>query len=217
VNVIILGAPGSGKGTQAKRLAESKGMRHVSTGDLLREAVAKQTELGKQVQDIMAAGKLVPDEIVFDLVKEAVTDHSNDDTYTGWILDGYPRNVEQADQLEDMLSAYRETVEAVVSLDVDADEIVERLSNRRSCMSCNAVYNLLNQPPKQEGQCDACGDKLVQRDDDKPETIRKRIEVYNKKTLPILTFYDERYDVHRIDGSRPIDDVTSEIARLSET
>jgi adenylate kinase len=191
-------------------------MRHVSTGDLLREAVANQTPLGDRVKDILAAGDLVPDDIVFDLVKGAVTDHSKDDVYTGWILDGYPRNQAQAEQLEDMLSSYRETVEAVISLDVDAEEIVNRLSSRRSCVSCKAVFNLLNNPPKEEGKCDVCGGKLVQRDDDKPETIRKRIALYEKETMPLLDFYEMRYDVHRVDGTKSIDEVTQEIAGLVE-
>lgn len=214
MNIIILGAPGSGKGTQATRLAERLNLRHVSTGDLLRDAVAKQTPLGKQVESTMAEGKLVSDNIVLDLVKGAVTVHDPDDPWDGWILDGYPRNSAQAEELEDVLSSARETVEGVVFLDVPGDVIVERLSNRRTCTECKSVFNLLNRAPQVEGKCDDCGGDLVQRDDDKPETVRERLAVYEKETLPILDFYELRYDVHRVNGTRGIDEVTDEILEL---
>jgi adenylate kinase len=211
MNLVILGAPGSGKGTQAARLAERGRLRHVSTGDLLREAVANKTPLGKQVESIMQAGQLVSDEIVLELVKDTLTDHSEDDKWSGWILDGYPRTLSQAEALEDVLSSAREIINGVVVLEVDPEIIVERLSNRRTCVSCKAVYNLPNRPPTVEGKCDVCGGELVLRDDDKPETIRKRLEVYNEQTLPILDLYEQRYDVFKVDGSRPIDDLSDEI------
>jgi adenylate kinase len=178
---------------------------------LLREAVAKQTPLGKEVESIMKAGQLVSDRIVLELIKDTLTDHSGDDKWSGWILDGYPRTLSQAEALEDVLSSAREIIDGVIVLDVDPEIIVERLSNRRTCVSCQAVYNLPNRPPKEEGKCDVCGGKLVQRDDDKPETIRKRLEVYNEQTLPILDLYEQRYDIFKVEGSKPIDDLTEEI------
>ena len=214
MNLIILGAPGSGKGTQAAGVAERGNLRHVSTGDLLREAVAKGTELGKRVEGIMARGELVSDDIVLDLVKDAVTVHTADDAWDGWILDGYPRNAAQAEELEDVLSSARETVEGVIVLEVDPEIIVQRLSSRWTCERCKTVYNLPGNPPKTEGQCDECGGTLVQREDDKPETVRKRLEVYTTETLPIIEFYELRYDVHRIDGSKRITEVTDGIAEL---
>jgi adenylate kinase len=212
VNLIILGAPGSGKGTQAARVAKNASLRHVSTGDLLRDAVARKTELGKQVQGIMAAGKLVPDDVVLKLIQEAVSSHEPEDIWEGWILDGYPRTVGQAEALEDVLSSARETVEGVIVLEVDPEAVVERLSSRRSCVACKAVYNTLAKPPKKENVCDACGGELILREDDKPDTIRKRLDVYDEQTKPIINFYDERYDVHRVDGTKPIDNVTEQIA-----
>lgn len=180
MNLIILGAPGSGKGTQAARLAERGNLRHISSGDLLREAVAKKTEIGKQVDDIMRAGKLVPDQVVLKLVMEAMTEPGE---WAGWILDGYPRNAAQAEALEDVLSANRQVVDAVVFLEVDPEVVTARLMGRK-------------------------------RQDDTPETIRKRLEVYNQETLPVLEFYGLRYDVHRVDGSKTIDEVTERVAEL---
>jgi len=214
VNLVILGAPGSGKGTQAARIAEKGRIRHISTGDLLREAVAKGTAIGKQAAGIMAAGKLVPDEIVLDLIREKLADARGRAGSEGWILDGYPRTLAQAEALEKVLKEIGEKIDAVVCIELDPEVVVKRLSNRRTCVSCKAVYHLVSNPPAVEGQCDACGGKLVLRDDDKPETIRKRLDVYKKETLPILSLYEGRYIVHRVDGSKPIDDVTSDIAGL---
>ena len=214
MNLVILGAPGSGKGTQAARLADRGQLRHVSTGDLLRDAVANETSLGKRVQGIMASGALVPDDVVLDLIKGVVTDHSEGDKWNGWILDGYPRTLQQAETFEDVLSSSREIIDAVIFLEGDAEVTVERLSNRRSCVKCRAVYNLLGSPPEVDGKCDACGGELVQREDDRPETIRERLKVYEKQTLPILDLYDARYDFYRVDGTKSVDDVTKEITSL---
>ncbi|UCG52238.1 MAG: adenylate kinase [Candidatus Latescibacterota bacterium] len=214
MNLVILGAPGSGKGTQAARIAEQGKIQHVSTGDLLRDAVAKQSPIGKQVESIMAAGKLVSDGIVLQLIRETLTDSDERGKWNGWILDGYPRNLSQAEALEGVLKDVGETVEGVVYIELDPDVIVERLSNRRTCASCKAVYHLVSKPPAVEGKCDSCGGELYLRDDDKPETIRKRLEVYDNETLPILGLYEKRYRVHRVDGSKPIDDVTTDITRL---
>jgi adenylate kinase len=213
MNLIMLGAPGSGKGTQAAVLSQRYSMRHVSSGDLLRAAVAAKTELGKEIEGIIASGKLVPDEKVLRLVKEAILDDENN-KWAGWILDGYPRTAGQAEALEGVLGDVNQGIDGVVFLDVDADEVVGRLSSRRTCSSCKAVYNLKNKPPKAEGKCDSCGGELVQRGDDKPETIRERLKVYNDATLPVLDFYETRHKVHRVDGSRSIAEIKDEIAGL---
>jgi adenylate kinase len=210
MSLVILGAPGSGKGTQAVRIADKHSLKHISTGDLLREAVAAGTPLGKQVESILTSGKLVSDEIVLELIREAL----QKDATGGWILDGYPRTTAQADALENVLQRIEQVLDSVLVLDVDNDAIVERLSNRRTCESCKAVYNLINKPPKVEGTCDQCGGKLLQRDDDKPDTIRKRLDVYEQQTRPIIEFYEGKYTVHHVNGMLPIDEVTAEIERL---
>jgi len=213
VNLIVLGAPGSGKGTQAALLSEQHKLKHVSSGDLLRAAVARKDELGKEIEGIMKSGKLVPDQTVLRLVRDAILENE-DSTGEGWILDGYPRTGGQAEALEDVLSGAREDVDAVIFLDVDTEEVVKRLSSRRTCSSCQTVYNVLNRPPKTEGKCDHCGGELIQRTDDEPDTIRERLEVYHKETLPVLGYYELRYDVHRVNGSQSIEDITKEIVGL---
>jgi adenylate kinase len=210
MSLVILGAPGSGKGTQAVRIADKHSLKHISTGDLLREAVAAGTPLGKQVESILTSGKLVSDEIVLELIREAL----QKDAGGGWILDGYPRTTAQAEALEGVLQQIGQALGSVLVLDVDNEAIVDRLSNRRTCESCKAVYNLINKPPKVEGTCDQCGGKLMQRDDDKPDTIRKRLDVYEQQTRPIIEFYEGKYTVHHVNGMLPIDEVTAEIERL---
>ncbi len=214
MNLVILGAPGSGKGTQAARIADRGKIRHVSTGDLLRDAVARQTPLGKKVEKIMAGGQLVSDEIVMELIKEVLADKDERARWSGWILDGYPRTLAQAEALEGVLEGAGDSIDAAIFIELDAEVVVDRLANRRTCGSCKAVYHLVNNPPAVDGKCDACGGKLIHRDDDQPETIRKRLDVYDKETLPILGLYEKRYTVHRIDGSKAIDDVTTAIMGL---
>lgn len=214
MNLVILGAPGSGKGTQAARIAERERMRHISTGDLLRDAVAKGTAVGNRVAGIMKAGQLVPDDVVLDLLREKLADAAERSGYNGWILDGYPRTVGQAEALEAVLEKTGERIDAVIYIELDPEVVVKRLSDRRTCVACKAVYHRVNNPPAVEGICDACGGKIVLREDDKPETIRKRLEVYKRETLPILSLYEKHHTVHRVDGSKPIEEVTSDIAGL---
>ena len=214
MNLVILGAPGSGKGTQASWIAEHAKIRHISTGDLLREAVAKGTEIGKRAAGIMAAGKLVPDGLVLELLRAKLVNEEERAVRRGWILDGYPRTLAQAEALESVLERTGEKIDGVVYIEIDPEVIVNRLSNRRTCGSCKAVYHLVSKRPAVEGKCDACGGALVLREDDKPDTIRQRLEVYKKETLPILALYEKRYRVHRVDGSKPIDDVKSRISGL---
>ena len=214
MSLVILGAPGSGKGTQAERLRDRFSLKHISTGDLLRDAVARGTELGKKVEGIMAAGELVSDEIVLELIKEAVAGIKADPDLKGWMLDGYPRTVGQAQALDGLLDGAGEHIDGVVVLEVDREAIIERLSARRSCPGCKAVYNVINMPPAEEGVCDNCGTELVHRKDDQPETIANRLDVYQDQTVPILEHYEGRVSIHRVNGSLPIDDVTKEIERV---
>ena len=214
MNLVILGAPGSGKGTQASRIAERAKIRHISTGDLLREAVAKGTEIGKRAAGIMAAGRLVPDDLVLELLGAKLAGEKERAVRRGWILDGYPRTLSQAEALEGVLERTGEKIDGVVYIEIDPDAIVNRLSNRRTCGSCKAVYHLVSRPPAVEGKCDACGGALVLREDDKADTIRRRLDVYREETLPILALYEKRYRVHRVDGSKPIAEVMSGISGL---
>lgn len=177
MNVVVLGAPGSGKGTQAARIAAKGGLKHVSSGDLLRAAVENKTEIGQQVASIMAKGHLVPDEKVLALVTEAL---SQEDARSGWILDGYPRTADQAEALEDVISTNRETVDFVLVLDVDDETVVERTAGRG-------------------------------RDDDGPDIVRKRLRVFSEEMAPVLEFYELRYDIHNVDGSRSVDEVTESV------
>lgn len=213
MNLVLFGAPGSGKGTQAERLKERFSLRHVSTGDLLREAVDAGTELGKKVEGILAAGELVSDEIVLELIKEAVVAAKADASLSGWMLDGFPRTIGQAEMLDRLLREEKDAIDAVVVLDVDRDAIIERLSARRVCTECKAVYSTLVNPPSTPGKCDRCGGEVIQRKDDRPETIANRLDVYEAQTKPILGYYDGRVTVHHVDGNQPVDDVTAAIER----
>ncbi len=179
--VILLGAPGAGKGTQAERIAQKYDLKHLSTGDLLRAEVARDSELGRLAQSYMSKGALVADEIILKIVENYFKEHSNE----GILLDGFPRTLRQAEGLTSFINN-RDVV--VISIDVDEEEIVKRLSNRRSCRNCNRVYNLLMPLYPSDGHCE-CGGELYQRDDDKPETIRKRLEVYRMETSPLIEFY----------------------------
>lgn len=211
MNMVLFGPPGSGKGTQADRLRSLFALRHISTGDLLREAVAKGTELGKRVESILAAGELVSDEIVLELIREAVAAARSDDAYKGWILDGYPRTIAQAEALDGLLEESGDTIDAVVVLEVGRDALVKRLSSRRTCVECGAVYNVLVNPPAAEGMCDKCGGELVQRSDDEPETVANRLDVYEGQTKPILNYYEGKRSLHLINGDQPVDKVTEAI------
>lgn len=206
MNLVLFGAPGSGKGTQAERLRDRFSLKHISTGDLLRDAVARGTELGKKVKDIMSAGELVSDEIVLELIKEAV-----DDAKAGWILDGYPRTMAQAKALDELLAKIGHAIDGVVVLEVNRDAIITRLSSRRSCPECKSVYNVLNSPPAEEGKCDKCGADLVHREDDQPATIANRLDVYSGQTAPILEYYEGKVTIHRVDGNLPVDEVAETI------
>jgi adenylate kinase len=197
MNLVLLGPPGAGKGTQAKRLAARFGIPQVSTGDILRKAVKDGTELGKQAGPIMTAGKLVPDDLVVGIVRERLL---QPDAGAGFILDGFPRTIPQAEKLEQALASFKKKLEAVISLEVPIDTLVERISGRRSCPRDGSVYHIVQNPPRREGFCDLCGASLVQREDDKPEAVRTRMEAYAADTAPLKDFYARRGLLQVVDG-----------------
>jgi len=197
MNLVLLGPPGAGKGTQAKRLAMRFGIPQVSTGDILRQAVKDGTELGKQAAPLMAAGKLVPDDVVVGIVKERLL---QPDAAKGFILDGFPRTIPQAEKLEQGLASHGKKLDAVVSLEVPIETLVERISGRRSCPRDGSVYHVVQNPPRRDGICDLCGTSLVQRDDDKPESVRTRMEAYAASTAPLKDFYARRGSLQVVDG-----------------
>jgi len=207
--VVLLGAPGTGKGTQGARLHESEGIPHVSTGDLLREAVEQQSELGVKAKAYMDTGRLVPDELVLGMVRERI---SQADCGEGFLLDGFPRTVGQAEALEGLLSERQEPLDCVVSLAVGEAEIVRRLSGRRVCPECGHLYHVEFSPPRKDGVCDECGAGLITREDDREETIRKRLEVYRRETAPLLDFYRQRGTLEEIDGGGLPEDVWARVA-----
>ena len=186
MRLILLGAPGAGKGTVAKQLTAIDGSVQISTGDILRAAVKDGTELGKQAKAYMDAGDLVPDELIMGIMKERLKE---DDCQKGFLLDGFPRTIPQAVQLKDLLEDIDIELDAAVNLDVPRDVILDRLTTRRTCVDCGAIYNVKSMPPKQEGVCDKCGGEVVQRDDETEEAISNRLDVYNEKTAPLVDFY----------------------------
>jgi len=208
--VVLMGPPGAGKGTQASRVAEAGGMCKISTGDLLREALAAGTELGKRAERTMKAGELVSDDVILGLVDEVLERPA---CAGGAVFDGFPRTVEQARGLEELLERRGETLDRVVVIEVPEDEIVRRLSGRRVCKTCGKLYHISFDPPRQEGVCDACGGELVQRPDDQPETIARRLAVYREETAPVREYYAGTTGVTGIDGDQPMDEVAATIRR----
>jgi adenylate kinase len=186
--VIFLGPPGAGKGTQAQLLKERSGFIQVSTGDLLREAVKNQTELGKLAKKYMDEGKLVPDDLIISLIKEKLQEYADKNI----IFDGFPRTIPQAESLDNLLSQLNKNIDAVILFKIEDEEVVKRLAGRRVCPSCGAVYHVVYNPPKIDEICDKCGTKLIQRDDDKEEVIRKRLEVYHQQTKPLIEYYKNK-------------------------
>ena len=210
MNLILFGPPGSGKGTQAERLREKRGLRHISTGDLLREAIANGSELGKQVKDILASGQLVPDETILALMGDEIDAVGN----KGWLLDGFPRTVGQAKGLDAQLERLEQKIGAIVVLNARRDAIIERLSGRRTCTNCKTVFHVKINRPRVDGICDRCGGTLVQRDDDRAETMAKRLDVYEAQTQPILAHYRGVVAIHEVDGELTVDEVTRFIERV---
>ncbi len=213
MNLIFLGPPGAGKGTQAKIIAGRFHIPHISTGDILREAVASGSELGKKVKNIMESGELVPDELMIDIVKERI---EKEDCKDGFIFDGFPRTIVQANALDMMLREMDKEIEGAIYFNVAEDEVVKRISARRVCSKCGAVYNLVYSPPRIDGICDKCGGTLYQRDDDKEETVRKRYSVYMEKTVQLLDYYKKQGKLFEVDASKDIEDVKDKIMEIME-
>lgn len=198
MKLILLGAPGAGKGTQAKWISKEYGLPHISTGDILRQNVKEGTELGKEAKKYMDAGKLVPDELIIGMVKDRL---AQDDCKNGFILDGFPRTIKQAEELEKITD-----IDAVLNIYVPFEKLIERITGRRSCPKCGAVYHIKYNPPKKEGICDACGTPLIQRDDDKEETVKKRLETYEEQTAPLIDYYEKKGKLITVEGQEEIED-----------
>jgi adenylate kinase len=199
LNLILLGPPGAGKGTQAERLREDFDVAYIATGDILRKAVAEETELGKKAKEYMNNGDLVPDEVIIGVILEEVESEAAQD---GFLLDGFPRTVDQAEALDEALGRLDRRLTAVLLIDAPDDEVVRRLSGRRMCAKSGHVYNVHTDPPKHDEVCDQDGSRLVQRDDDREETVRKRLDVYQRQTAPLIRFYEDRDLLKRFDGTR---------------
>ena len=202
LQIVLFGPPGAGKGTHAKILSERYGISHISTGDLLRSQIQEGTPLGKRAKSFIDSGKLVPDELVVEMVKNQL---QNSDVRKGFILDGFPRTVEQAKALEDMLLKNETPINLALQFDTSEEVIVDRLSGRRTCSNCSANYHIRNIPPRREGICDLCGNPLTQRKDDQPDTVRKRLKVYQDQTAPLIEFYEERQVLRAVNGDLEIE------------
>ncbi len=211
MKIVMMGAPGAGKGTQAQKISEKYGLPQISTGDIFRANIKEGTELGKQAKVYMDQGLLAPDELVNSLVADRIT---RDDCKNGYILDGYPRSINQAEALDKELAARGEKLDYAINIDVPDENIINRMSGRRVCLNCGATYHVVYNPPKVEGICDECGSKLVQRDDDKPETVKERLDVYHEQTQPLIEYYDKEGILRNVDGTQDIDDVFAEIVSI---
>jgi adenylate kinase len=208
MRIVLLGAPGAGKGTQAKILIEKYGMPQISTGDLLRAAVAAGTALGKEAKSYMDKGELVPDSVVLGMVQERL---KQDDCKKGYILDGFPRNTAQAEALDKMLASMDMSLTAALSVDVPLDDLMKRLTGRRTCKGCGQMYNIYFKAPAKEGVCDKCSGELYQRDDDKEATIKKRLEVYTAQTEPLIGYYRNKGILKSVSGTGSIDEIFKKV------
>ena len=211
MNLILMGLPGAGKGTQAERIVAKYGLPHISTGDMFRSAIKEGTELGKQAKSYMDAGELVPDHVTVGIVRERL---GKADCRGGFLLDGFPRTTAQAEALDDLLAETDRRIDAVLYINVDRDRLMERLTGRRVCGQCGATYHIKLNPPKQEGVCDKCGGELTHRKDDRPETVKTRLEVNEQQQQPLLDFYKAKGCLKEIDGNQPIDDVFASIENI---
>ncbi|KHE72549.1 adenylate kinase [Halobacillus sp. BBL2006] len=208
MNLILMGLPGAGKGTQAEKIVEKYDIPHISTGDMFRLAIKEGTELGKEAKSYMDKGELVPDEVTIGIVRERL---SKPDCQKGFLLDGFPRTIAQAEALENLLKDMDESLDYVLHIDVPQDQLVERLTGRRICPTCGATYHVAFNPPKEEGKCDNDGSELIQREDDQPETVRKRLEVNVEQTQPLLDFYQDKGYLVSFEGDKDINEVFKDI------
>ncbi len=211
MNLVLMGLPGAGKGTQAEKIVDQYGIPHISTGDMFRAAMKEGTELGLKAKSFMDKGELVPDEVTIGIVRERL---SKDDCLKGFLLDGFPRTVPQAEALENILAELDRKIDYVINIDVDKDILMERLTGRRICKSCGATYHLVFNPPAKEGVCDRCGGDLYQRADDNAETVQNRLEVNIKQAQPLLDFYSAKGYLRTLDGQRDIGIVFADIEQL---
>ena len=211
MNIIMLGAPGAGKGTQAKKIAAKYDIPHISTGDIFRANIKNGTELGNKAKTYMDQGLLVPDELVVYLVVDRV---QQDDCKNGYVLDGFPRTIPQAEALDKALAALGDKVDYAIDVNVPDDNIVNRMGGRRACVGCGATYHLVYAPTKTEGICDVCGKELILRDDDKPETVQKRLNVYHEQTQPLIDYYTNAGILKTVDGTVDINDVFAAIVEI---
>ena len=211
MKIIMLGAPGAGKGTQAKKIAEKYQIPHISTGDIFRSNIKEGTELGMKAKSYMDQGALVPDEITIGMLLDRI---QKEVCQNGYVLDGFPRTIPQAESLTKALENMGQKVDFAVNVDVPDENIVNRMSGRRACLSCGATYHIVYNPPKQEGICDVCQKELVLRDDDKPETVQKRLAVYHEQTQPLIDYYKEAGVLAEVDGTQDMDQVFSDIVAV---
>ncbi|ADB67006.1 adenylate kinase [Listeria monocytogenes] len=211
MKLVLMGLPGAGKGTQAEQIVEKYNIPHISTGDMFRAAMKNNTELGRKAKSFMDNGDLVPDEVTNGIVRERL---SEDDAKDGFLLDGFPRTVEQAQELENILSDLGTELDAVINIDVEKDVLMKRLTGRWICRTCGKTYHEIYNPPKVPGKCDLDGGELYQRDDDKKETVEKRLNVNMKQTKPLLDFYSEKGKLHNINGEQEIKDVFVDVEKI---
>lgn len=211
MKIIMLGAPGAGKGTQAKKIAAKYQIPHISTGDIFRANIKGGTELGMKAKTFMDQGMLVPDEITIGMLMDRIHEA---DCANGYVLDGFPRTIPQAESLTKALKEMGESIDYAVNVDVPDENIVSRMGGRRACVSCGATYHVEFNPPKKEGICDTCGEKLVLRDDDKPETVQKRLNVYHDQTQPLIDYYAEAGVLKEVDGTKNMEEVFSDITAI---
>ena len=211
MKIIMLGAPGAGKGTQAKMIADKYGVPHVSTGDIFRANIKNGTELGMEAKKYMDQGLLVPDELTVKILLDRV---SQPDCKNGYVLDGFPRTIPQAEVLDKALAELGESIDYAIDVDVPDENIVKRMSGRRACVSCGATYHVVHVPPKKEGICDRCGSELILRDDDKPETVKNRLDVYHKQTQPLIDYYTNQGVLKTVDGTRDLEEVFGDIVTI---
>ncbi len=208
MKIVMLGAPGAGKGTQAKRIAAEYGIPHISTGDIFRANIKAGTELGKKAKAFMDQGALVPDEVTIGMLMDRIHEA---DCEKGYVLDGFPRTIPQAESLTRALAAEGNKIDAAVDIDVPDENIVNRMGGRRACLNCGNTYHIVFNPPKKEGICDTCGNALVLRDDDKPETVQKRLAVYHDQTQPLIDYYRAQGALKSVDGTQEMDKVFEDI------
>ena len=211
MKIIMLGAPGAGKGTQAKKIAEKYGIPHISTGDIFRANIKGGTELGMKAKSYMDQGQLVPDDVTIGMLLDRI---SQEDCAGGYVLDGFPRTIPQAESLTEALKGRNEKMDYAINVDVPDEAIVTRMGGRRACIACGATYHIVYNPTKTEGICDACGEKLVLRDDDKPETVQKRLTVYHEQTQPLIEYYDSEGILKTVDGTQDLNDVFEDIIEI---